>query len=520
MKKIIIAISAFVLILNNSPLILGVINQKGDLVFLGRRDINSQDLYTYLSFIQQGKDGRILFKNLYMSEAQKPRLLRPSYIIIGKAAWLFNLSHIWAYHLARLAASVIFMTVLWWFLKQFFEDNIQRIVAYSLILTSAGFGLFFGKWASNSADLWIPEAITFLSLAEAPHFILAQILMIGGFALFLRARYIFASLAFLALAFEHPFNLAVVAAAVLATAIWQITKDPAVQKLRLVKGLSIILLMVGLGVAYQIWEINQNQVLQSWAAQNKLLSPDPLAWFVGYGAIILFAMIGAEKFLKEARPGQILILSWIGATAVLLYSPIFFQRRFSEGLHIPLGIIAASGVLAASSLFTKYIIPKAKAVLATASVLAIILFLALSSARAVANDIAVIQRDNPGNYYYHLLKSEMAGLAWLKGETNQNDVIAANWFYGNLIPGIIGRKVYLGHKVQTPFFDQKVENVNKFLLNKNSNEAHQFLKENGITYIFLGKNDTMLNYGFKPYEKPYLTDVYNKNDVLIFKVKN
>ena len=96
----------------------------------------------------------------------------------------------------------------------------------------------------------------------------------------------------------------------------------------------------------------------------------------------------------------------------------------------------------------------------------------------------------------------------------------ANWFYGNLIPGITGRKVYVGHRVQTPFFDQKIEKMNWFLVNRNSKEAYNFLKSNGITYIFLGKNDSMLKYGFKPFEKPYLVEVYNRNDVLVFRIKN
>jgi len=38
----------------------------------------------------------------------------------------------------------------------------------------------------NPSDLWIPESITFLSLAEAPHFIFSQILMISGLMFFLK----------------------------------------------------------------------------------------------------------------------------------------------------------------------------------------------------------------------------------------------------------------------------------------------------------------------------------------------
>lgn len=526
---IIIAISAFVIFLNNLPLVFGLLNQKNNLVFLGRRNINSQDLYTYVSFIEQAKDGRWLFENLYMSEDQQPRLLRPSYIAIGKAAWLFNLPPIWAYHLARIVLMIVFMAVLYSFLKLFFENQFWRIAAYVLTLTSSGFGLFFGKWAAGSADLWIPEAITFLSLAEAPHFILAQILMISGFGLFIKGYFRWAAFAFFALTFEHPFNLGVVGLTLILTTSWLTLRNESVGELTArslarrplarLRGLLIILGSSAAGVVYQIYEINQNHVLQSWAAQNKLDSPDPLHWLLGYGAIIFLALIGAEKFLKENKPGQILIASWVATSAVLLYSPIFFQRRFSEGLHIPLSILATFGILAIISFLSKFVLPQIRQLFGKFLLTALILFLAAGSIWQITNDVRIIASDSPSYYYYHLHQGEMQALAWLRTKTAGQDTILANWFYGNLIPGLTGRKVYVGHRVQTPYFDEKIEKINNFLLNKNSTQAHDFLKSNGITYIFLGKNDTMLQYGFKPYEKPYLIEVYNKNDVLIFKMK-
>lgn len=40
-----------------------------------------------------------------------------------------------------------------------------------------------------------------------------------------------------------------------------------------------------------------------------------------------------------------------------------------------------------------------------------------------------------------------------------------------------------------------------------------------ITYIYLGSNDTILQYGFKPEEKPYLVKVWDQGGVLIYRVK-
>lgn len=527
MKKyhwIVVVISALVIFLNNLPLIWGLTNPKEGLVFLGRRDINSQDLYTYVSFIEQGKRGRFLFENLYQSEPQKQRLLRPSYILIGKAAWLFDISSIWAYHLARLVLIFAFFFVLWRFVSLFFTEAFKRIAAYTLILTSSGIGFAVARFA-GSTDTWVPESVTFLALQEAPHFILAQILMIGGFLFYLKGlgensikMYILASISFLLLSFEHPFNLGIVAAAIFTASLWLFALKRHKVKY-LLKGLFIVVPVLLIGVGYQIFEVFQNPVLTSWASQNKLLSPDPLHWLLGYGLLLILATLGAEKFLQEKSTTQILALSWIFSTALLLYSPIFFQRRFSEGLHIPISIMAAAGIFVAIPALSKFVVSSYRRLFQNIILVAIFLILALSSFAIVIGDINIINSDSGVYYYYHLTRGEIEGIGKLREKTNGKDVILANWFYGNLIPGLTGRKVYIGHKVQTPFFDQKVAKINRFLLNKNSKEARQFLKDNGITYIFLGRNDSMLEYGFKPFEKPYLTDVYNKDDVLIFKVE-
>ncbi len=239
----------------------------------------------------------------------------------------------------------------------------------------------------------------------------------------------------------------------------------------------------------------------------------------GYGLLIPLALIGAESFLRKRKPQDVLILSWIACASILLYTPIFFQRRFSEGLHIPIAILAASGAMILINFLLRTINIGFKDIFKNILFVFFVLILSISSFERVLNDIKVIGGDNTANYYYHLKMEEVKGMLWVKDHTAQKDIILSNWFYGNLIPGFTGRKIYVGHKVQSPFFDQKIALVNKFLVDENPKTALDFLKSSGITYIFLGINDTMLQYGFKPDEKPYLTKIYNKGDVLIYKVK-
>lgn len=526
-KTTLFAILFTVLIIgfNNLPVALGYLNQKDNLVYLGRRDINSQDVYTYVAFIEQARQGRVLFENLYTSEPQIPSLIRPSYVLIGTVARFTGLSSITAYHVFRIIFSLIFCFVLFSFLKRFFARDKDRVIAYIVVLTSAGIGFFVKGLAPGSTDLWMPESITFLSLAEAPHFIFSQILMLVGFMTYLMALEkkkmlfcVFSAGSFLLLSFEHPFNLFVTGITLGVFSLWYLVKTKEWRSGAVV-GTGIILCTTILGIFYQWLGTVQNPILRSWAQESVLNSPTVHNYIYGYGLLLIFAFFGIEKALKEKGRDQILLIVWIAVAAVLLYSPFPFQRRFSEGLHLPLAIFATVGLLSVSQHFSKLSIKIAQEYVTYGVLVVFILILAATPVDRVLNDIAVISQDSPAGYYQHLLSSEIDAITFLRKTTGSRDIILTNWFYGNLVPGLTGRKVYIGHKVQSPFFDKKVEKMNRFLLETNPKKATAFLKEAGVTYIFLGKNDSMLSYGFKPDSKSYLTKVYDRDDVAIYRVR-
>lgn len=508
MKKtsiLVFLIGLSVLILVNLPIIYFYLFPKDNLVFLGRRDINSQDIYTYVAFIEQAKQGKILFENLFTTDVQTPSLIRPSYLIIGWAASLLNLSGIGAYHAARVFLSIIFLIVLYKFLSRFFKESKTRIIVFALLLTSSGLGFALNKIIPSSSDLWIPESNTFLSLAEPPHFILSQILMVTGFLVFMKylekkkSRYVFFStVIFFLLTFEHPLNLIIIGPTIFLISFLSGTRWP--------KALFFATLS-SCGIIYQFTQTLINPVIKSWQVEH--FSPSPINYLAGFGLLIPLAIIGAEKFLRENKPWKKLILIWVSITVILIYFPSNFQRRMIEGIHLPLTILVATGIFTIAGMVKK----EWRSWIIYGSVI----FLSFSSFYSIWNDFNKIGSDSPNFYYYNILKAESEGIQWLKNNTNNNDGILANWFYGNLIPGLTGRRVYLGHKAQSGNLGQKIALTNVFLLNDRPADAAKFLRENRLNYIFLGNNDSMLKYGFKPDNNPLLKKVYSKNGVLIYK---
>lgn len=506
-----ILIGFVVIVLSSLSIIYFSFFPKEGLVFLKRHYTNSQDVYTYVSFIEQAKQGKILFENLFTSEPQEPSLFRPSYLLIGKFASITHLSSIDAYHISRVIFSVLFLLTLYKFLGYFFKDDKNKFITFVLIITSSGLGFLVYKWIPNSTDLWIPEGNTFLSLGEAPHFILSQTLMLLGFISFLNylkdkkvIRIVLSSLLFLLLSFEHPFNLIVIAPTLLLTALW--SEIPLINAILISFGSSI-------GLIYQYYESLKNPILASWQVQNVLLSPQPFTYLLGYGLIIYFVFIEIENHIKTVKftPFYKFLLVWVTTTAILVYAPVNFQRRFIEGVHIPFGILATSGLL--------YFVSKQKEKYRSNIITGTIVLMSLTSIFMIYSDFSVINNDKQGDYYYHIDKSETDSIYWLMDQTGSQDIILSNWYIGNIIPGITGRKVYLGHQIQTSNWTKKNADLDVFVNNRDLVTSKKFIDDNRITYIFIGKNDILIKNGFKPENYPEIKSVYNKDGVTIYKVE-
>ncbi len=516
-------IGLVVLVLSNLYIFSGMIFPKEGMVFMGRHVINEQDTYTYVAFLEQAKQGEVLFENLYTSDPQDRTLLRPSYLVLGNLARVLDISSIAAYHLGRVIFSVVFFCVLYYFLGYFFHTAKRRLLAFTVVLTSTGLGFLLGAFWPQSSDLWIPESITFLSLQEAPHFSLSQTLMLLSFIFLLKGwvtktkkYFVFSAIPLLFLGFEHPYNLFVSMFTIVFLGVY-LCSTKRISRNLAVLGIGSTLVGSVLGNLYQIYELWRNPIFRSWAFPSD--SPIPRDYIVGFGCILVFAALGLEAFLRQKKTPQLLILAWFASSSILLYAPVYFQRRMSEGIHIPLAILAAEGIIITSVFLSRLMLQKAqKAALYSLAILFVIV-LSIGIFRNVQRDITTIASDQQNTYFYHLLTQEVEAMQYISNNSQRDDVILTNWFYGNMLPGVTGRKVYIGHKAQTNQFDQKVEAVNKFLLNENTQAAYKFLKDNNIKYVYIGKNDSLLRYGFKPQQKPYLKKVFDQGEAKVYKVK-
>jgi hypothetical protein len=85
-----------------------------------------------------------------------------------------------------------------------------------------------------------------------------------------------------------------------------------------------------------------NPVFRAWDVQAVTPSPPLPHYLVAYGPMLLLAALYAWKRPQE-QSRFLLLWAWIATVCLLLYAPLNPQRRFVQGVHVPLSILTTLG---------------------------------------------------------------------------------------------------------------------------------------------------------------------------------
>jgi hypothetical protein len=140
--------------------------------------INHYDGESYYAKMQQGARGDWLFHLPFTPEPHDGAFVYTFYLALGHLAALTHLPIPLTYHLARVLAGLFLLLVAYRFLTRFFERVPMRRAAFLLLGFSSGFGWLLARLGLVTADLWVAEGFTFLSILINPHFPLAIGLML------------------------------------------------------------------------------------------------------------------------------------------------------------------------------------------------------------------------------------------------------------------------------------------------------------------------------------------------------
>jgi hypothetical protein len=540
-------LTLFVIIITTIPLIFGYITAPKDKMISGLHSLTPIDMNVYYSYIEQVKQGRILFVDLFTSEIQKPVVFNLFWFGVGYFGKIFHLDSITTFHLIRILLIPVFTSFIYFFIAYFFEDKNKRKIALLFILFSSGVGTFalpildffvyeiygYYHWPF---DLWVPEAITFLTLFHMPHFIASLILILLIFLLTIltwekkNLKYeLGAGLCALILFQFHPFHLPTVFGVLGAYfGIWSfINKKILWNKLR---PLIILFLFALPNLIYHFYTL-QDPIIKQRALQNICLSPVWWLGLIGFGFLIPFSLLGIYTIFKKNNPEikdfkkDCFLVVWLITQTFLIYSPTFLQRRMSEGIHIPLSFLTVVAIFylydQAKNNQLNYKLTKLILKIEKDKLLMLLLFVflfAFSNLFNIARDIMFYTEKHE---VFYLSKEEKTSFEWIKNNTDINSVFIGHPTNANFIAGQAGRFIFAGHGTESLYFESKEKQVQWFYSTSAIDEKKiNFLKENRIDYVYYSQKEKEFDKKniFNPEEKKYLEKVYSNSDVVIYKL--
>ena len=529
-------ISLVVIIIMEAPVVYGALINDKNHYYTGLNTIAVIDGPVYLSYLEQVKAGHFLFEDLFNSN-DNFKFLNPFWLAVGWLGKIFNLASPLTLQIFRIILIPFFLFSLFKIISLLFEeDKIKKKICFIFSLIISGFGIFIyplilvGNAKPNldvvPIDLWAYEANNFMILRYYPHVLLATSLIFLIFYYFYQAmakksykKSIWAGILSLILFSFHPFQIPLIYAitGVYVLVLIIINKKIDFKTLK-IYGLFFLISLAS--VIYYLYQLLANKNIFLKAQQNTNWAPSPFLFILSFGLGLILALYYIFYLFKNKKfsQAQIFLTIWFLTNIILIYLPwLNFQRRMLGGFMAPLSILAFACLLLISHQLKE--LGKATKLFL---IMVLFFFISLTNWFVYNQDFKFLEQATLGKVEHSDLvyvdNDIKAALDWYKKAAVDSDIILASYERGNLIPGLTGKKVYLGHPIETVGFKEKRAEMEYFFSFDVFNpEKIEFLKQNKITYIFYSDFEKKLG-AYDPATKPYLQSVYKNNEVEIYKV--
>jgi len=514
-------ITIVVLALSTIPYIVGFKTQDSESVFSGSV-FYVPDYSVHMGAMQLGYRGDWKYQLLFTSEEHQGAFVKLPYVFLGHAARWFGLSPPLTFQLARLIFGFFACLVIYWFISQAFPDSFSRNLSYLLAIMGSGLGWL--QWILDwiprpmidPIDFWAIDPYIFSGLMNYPHFSAVYILFIGMIVTFISYttrpspwKLVWITLGSLVLQLIQPYVplLAFITmGGIFIVQAVQARKIP----WRYFWGLAGVGIVQIPLLLYNLFVFNNYPVYQAFSAQNLTPPPPIIYYFLGFGLFWPFVLVGILK--RKVFQNTILagIVIWLVSALVLTYMPWQIQRRMMFGYSLPIAVIFT---------FTlrEYIAPwfetnaPAWLVRRKISILLLVLpFFMLSSIYTALGRTAYLAQQ-PGSHFYP--SNLVNAIDWLEGNSEWDEVLLSSPETGQLAVARIGKKVFIGHKMETINYQDKLQQVESLFQGALSVTD---ISPSNVTWILYGPYEKELGKNFSPDISAEI--VFQNQDVRIYKV--
>jgi len=526
------------------------------------------DYNFYLSRIRQGQEGRWTVVEKYYNKPHPGSVFQIFYLYLGKIGGLLGLSPSAIYHLSRLLIGLILLLLVGKFASSLLPKR-WGAVAFLIIATAGSwpipmilatgfrFGTYMGWWSVIDSL----QRITFI-----PHILFGQIFILFFIWIYSRdtrgtsySRGTFSWLLWGLLGFivgiVFPPTLFVVYLTLLLLSLLELPDvlyqsqsskiHPRGDTDSHPRGVwldwvfeSILPRFIFIFFsAPSLLYINMMFKQLPWSAlalfdiQHRIPLPYR-EYALALGPVLPLGIIGFFITLFRKEKKLFPIISWVMTVGLLF---IIFEKvptqsplRFTEAaIHIPLGILTAYCFYILWGLTEKLsrsIQNLIRVVIGLVIIGIVIMGLGVMvSMVGWLTDQAIAKRKTTwlvpiGAQLVYPLKDFMDAITYLRDYTNRDAIVLGYVAAGNFTPAYAGNFVYIGH-ANTPDEDGKEKIAANFFGGKMSQkEAEEFVKKEGISYIFFGPQERELG-GIKDLASiyPFISPVYSNNQVTIYR---
>ena len=471
------ALALIVVAVTSVPYALGFARSDARHMYSGAT-LDLVDYNSHLAKMQQGARGEWRYLLLFTSEEQAGGYVQTFYIALGHLACVTGLSLPLVYQAARVVCALAMMVAMYTLIATLISARPLRWIAYLLACVGSGLGWLQLVIAPtppggiSPIDFWLMDGFPFFGALTFPHFTASVALMalvfVGVLALFNRLSWrtaAWTALGSFALTVIHPFSggLVILVASVYAALRVILRLSPWTRPIPI---LSVLALPAAPVLVYDAWLFSTQPVFRGWSQQNITLSPPPLYYLISYGLLIVLAIFGGVSLMRRRDAKALLALAWIVVVVPLLYAPTNLQRRFLEGVMLPLCVLASVGAV---SVLRQLV----RARQWRRRVLLLLVALALPSNLVLVAGTSVASFMQSSSVFYP--GDVIAAVDWLGANAGPDDVVLSSFPVGNLIPARTGRRVVLGHWIGTLDYAPKTEQVQPFFGREMPDEVRRAL---------------------------------------------
>ncbi len=482
----------------------------------------------YLSWIRQASEGHLLLRNQYTTDPQNPHFFNLFLMVAGLICRITGLAPIVVFHVLRMLGGIFAFSCLYWLIAQLTDDRWIRWGALGLAALGSGLGwivVMLGEAGTalplQPVDVGVnwqvqPEAVTFVSALLNPLFIISMGLICLVFGHALRAledrsikSAVVAGVLLLVLGNIHSYDIFAIHVTL---GLW-ILYGIVTRRYELKQAAISYGVIFALGLPAPLWSY--------WAAKQdpsyiaKAMTSTPSAGFanylVAYGLLAVFGLVGAITLLKkrqdnqESGTGEALLkflVFWVVANSAALALPLSFQRKLVEGLHMPIAMLAAVGVVwlgrkitAGANRAGKLQTVRERMAL---TIIGAIVICVPSNALLVGQCIENVKTNNLRLLHVlappvYLTEDYAAAAEWLGAVASDDDVVLCSSLFGSHVPAAAKCTVYAGHWAETLHFSNKLSAVQRFYgLMGSPEEKMGVLQQTGADYVVAGPWEWMV----------------------------